>query len=96
MSVMTPYSPRNDPRNTEENTSYYWCGYVHMDRDVTDRDVQCMDRHVECTWDRERVIGFDCCHAGDYPLHVDDAARFKDFAHVKCKLLAIIDDIAHQ
>jgi len=91
---MPPHSPRSDPRNTVANTGYYWCGYVCFDeRDVTARDVQCMDRHEECTYDKAREIGFDYGHHGDYPADASSTGTFKDFAHVKRQLMAIIDDI---
>jgi len=89
---MGPYSPRTDPRNTKHNTLSYWCGYVHLDREVTDADMECMNTIVECTYDRGCVMGFDCAHAWDYPMGVSYRdSTYKDFAWVKDKLLAVID-----
>lgn len=59
------YSPRDDSGNNKRVGPSYWCGYVHLDRDVSEEDTECMNEHVECTYDQGKTMGFDCAHAWD-------------------------------
>jgi hypothetical protein len=88
-----PHSPRNHPLNTPENTTFNWCGYVDLERPPTPEDIACMETYKECTYEQGNVMGFDCGHFGDYPFWSDLSATYKDLAHVKRQLYAIIDSL---
>ncbi len=91
LSESGQYSPRSDPRNTNDRLNSWWCGYIHFDREVTKRDKECMLR--ECTYRKENTIGFDCCHCDDYPVGCGKDDTYKDFHYVRSMIEATIDAI---
>lgn len=94
LSESGQYSPRSDPRNTTDRLNSWWCGYIHLDREVTERDKDCMiENGRECTYHKDNTFGFDCAHCEDYPIGCGADVTYKDFHYVLSIIKATIDAI---